>query len=156
MHKNRRIAAIDYGTVRIGIALSDERKIIAQPLLCLPAQKNHEKTALAIKETLAKHDIEKLLMGLPLYLDGNDSPMSLEVRKFAKILMCTLNIEVVLCDERLTSALVERALIEGNINRKKRKTLVDALAATVILQNYLDIHYANESFGGAGTTFRGN
>lgn len=133
-----RVAAIDYGTVRIGIALSDERKILASPLKLIPTQKNHQLTANLIKETLSSYSLEKILLGLPLHMDGKESPLSMEIRLFAKILECTLNLEVVLCDERLTSAFVERSLKEGNVNRKKRKTLVDALAATVILQNYLD------------------
>ncbi len=134
-----RIAALDYGTVRIGLAMSDERKIIAQPIACLQTKKTHKQTAEMIKLELAKFStIECVLLGLPLHFSGKESPMSLEVRKFAQILECTLNLPIVLCDERLTTAFTERALIEGNVRREKRKSLIDALSATVVLQTYLD------------------
>ncbi|MFY7843429.1 MAG: Holliday junction resolvase RuvX [Rhabdochlamydiaceae bacterium] len=134
-----RIAAIDYGTVRIGLAMSDPRQIIAQPLDVLKTARNHQLTSSLIQDRLKPfYPIETILIGLPMHLNGKESPMSLVVREFAKILECTLNISIVLCDERLTTAFTERCLKEGGVSRKKRKDLIDSLTATVILQTYLD------------------
>lgn len=123
---------------RIGIALSDERQIIAQPLTCIACEKSLEATVKKVVEELAKHSkIETIVIGLPLHMSGKESPMSEQVRKFAALLEKHTPIPIVFFDERLTTALVERALKEAEMNRKKRKTLVDALAATVILQTYM-------------------
>ncbi len=136
-----RVAAIDYGTVRIGVAISDERKIIAQPLKLIEAKRKHEETAKLIQQALSSYTIETIVLGLPLHLDGKESPMSQEVRQFAKVLESTLNIPVVLYDERLTSVMTERALIQGNVRREKRKQLIDSLSAAVLLQTYLDMKH---------------
>ncbi len=137
-----RIAAIDYGTVRIGLAISDERKIIARPLELILAKRKQEESAKLIFDALSTYEIEAVILGLPLHLDGKESPMSAQVRQFAKILESILNVPVILYDERLTSVMTERALIEGNVRREKRKQLIDSLSATVLLQTYLDMKHA--------------
>jgi putative Holliday junction resolvase len=133
-----RIAGIDYGTVRIGIALSDPGKILASPLKTITAKTNLEETAKAIAQELSAHPIEKIVIGLPLMMSGKDSPGSLEVRKLATLLETSMQIPIVLWDERLTSAQVEKTLKEIEMSRKKRARIVDVMAACVILQNYLD------------------
>jgi putative holliday junction resolvase len=133
-----RIAAIDYGKARIGLALSDERAIIAQPQPCLAAGISLEDTAQIIAHELGKHKLNKLVIGLPLHMSGKESPMSEEVRKLAILLETLCKIPVALWDERLTTAQVERSLKEAGLSRKKRTPLIDSLSATLILQNFLD------------------
>jgi putative Holliday junction resolvase len=137
-----RVAGIDYGTVRIGVALSDERRIIAQPLTKFSAHKTKEETAKALAELLLKHaPLDAVVIGLPLMMNGKESPMSQEVRAFAKILETLLSCPIIFWDERLSSAQIERTLKEGDVKRKQRAGLVDTLAATLILQNYLDTRF---------------
>jgi len=132
-----RIAALDVGLARIGIALSDTRKILASPLCAVAAQKSLQETAALILLELAKHgSLELLVLGLPLTLKGKDSPLCAHVRALGTLL--EKHYPIVYWDERLTTAQVERTLKEAEMNRKKRSQIIDALAAAAILQNYLD------------------
>ncbi len=134
-----RILAMDYGRARIGLALSDERRIIASPLPFLLTRKNLEDTAVYIAEELAKHlPLSTIVMGLPLHLSGKESPMSEEVRTFASRLETLSKIPIVLWDERLSTAQVEKELKNALLSRKKRAPLIDSLTATLLLQTYLD------------------
>lgn len=133
-----RIAGIDYGTVRIGIALSDESRIIAIPHSILPAKKRSEETAEALLTALAPYTLEAIVLGMPLKLSGKASFMGDEVAHFATILGQKTTIPIVLWDERLTSVQAERSLKEAGMNRKKRSKVVDAIAAVIMLQSYLD------------------
>lgn len=134
----KRIAAIDFGTVRIGIAVSDERQILASPLCTILTKPTLKETAALIVQTLSSYTLEKVVIGLPLFLDGKESPMSQKVRELGTFLESLLAIPIIYWDERLSSSQVERTLKEGGLSRKKRATLSDKLAAAAILQNYLD------------------
>ncbi len=131
-----RLVAIDYGTKRIGIAQTDEMRILASPQPRLLAKKTLEETAKLIATTYPHCDA--FIVGLPLLLSGEDSSMTTTVRQFVAILKEISGKEVHLWDERLTSKQVEKVMIEGNVKRKKRSPHVDSLSATLILQNYLD------------------
>ena len=134
-----RIAGLDYGKARIGLAISDERAILAQPKAFIPAGKTLEETAKRIAGELVKHTpLTAIVIGLPLHMSGRDSPMSEEVRKLAQLLEVLCSVPIVLWDERLSTAQVERGLKEANVSRKKRTPIVDSLTAALILQNYLD------------------
>lgn len=134
-----RIAGIDFGKVRIGLAISDENRIIAQPLETIRAAKNPEQTARLIASSLSRYkNIDRIVIGLPLLLNGTEGEMALAVKSFAKILEQIIPLPIVFWDERLTSAGVDRMLIDMDVSRKKRAELSDALAAVSILQNYLD------------------
>lgn len=134
-----RIAAIDYGKARIGLAISDVGQSLASPLKAIATKKTHKETALLIIQELRQHaPFEKIVLGLPLLLSGKESPLSLDVRKLAKELEEIVNRPILLWDERLTSAQVEKTLREAKMKRKKRKKYIDAMAAAAILQNYLD------------------
>lgn len=101
--------------------------------------KKKEETLQRILTALSPYaPLVSIVIGLPLHLSGKESPLSSEVRIFAKELEIAFKIPVILWDERLTSAQVERTLKEAEMSRKKRTALVDAMAAAVILQNYLD------------------
>jgi putative Holliday junction resolvase len=134
-----RIVGIDFGTVRIGLAISDERRIIAQSLETIRAEKTPTQTAELIKHSLSRYaNIDKIVIGLPLLLNGKEGDMALSVRAFVKVLEQVLPYPVLCWDERLTSSGVEKMLLDLDISRKKRAQLSDALSAVSILQNYLD------------------
>jgi putative Holliday junction resolvase len=135
----KRIAGIDYGKARIGIALSDPGRIIASPLKAIETKPILKETATLILQELATHEpIEKIVLGLPLMMNGTESPGSKEVRELAKILEEMTEKTIVLWDERLTTAQVERTLKEAEMSRKKRARYIDAMAAGAILQSFLD------------------
>ncbi|MBS0615529.1 MAG: Holliday junction resolvase RuvX [Verrucomicrobia bacterium] len=131
-----RIFSLDYGRARIGIAISDERRCIATPLIAL----QHDKTfPNKLQELLTKwKPVDEILLGLPLLMSGKDSPMTAEVRAFAEKLKTYLTIPIVLWDERLSSAQSDRLLREAELNRKQRSEKIDALSAAVVLQSYLE------------------
>ena len=131
-----RIVGLDFGTVRIGVAISDEMQIIARPLGIL----HNKPDFFSQLQKLLKQEgaVEKIVVGLPLKLNGQDSPMTQNARQFAKKLEETLQLPIELWDERLTSAFVERSLVDAGVRRKKRAALSDTLSAVLILQSYLD------------------
>ena len=130
-----RIAAIDYGLKRIGIAVSDERGKIAFPMTTVEGgKKGAENVAAALK---GKND-EKVLLGLPLLLNGKEGDMAIAVRKFSTELEKVLSLPIILWDERLSSVGADRQLRELSLNRKERSEKIDAATAALLLQSYLD------------------
>ena len=132
-----RILAIDYGTKRIGIAVSDELKVIAQPLEYIPA----EPFAGFLKrllELLEQREVELVLVGMPRNMDGTYGPAALKTRDFVETLRIAISVPIKTWDERLTSAQANRLLIAGGVRRQKRKEKVDKTAAAILLQSYLD------------------
>lgn len=142
--KATRIVAIDYGMVRLGIAVSDENKIIAMPLMTFYAEKKSENTVAKLVAELIKHQetnhysIEEIVVGLPLLMSGKVGLLADEVKHFVDLLRKTISVPVITWDERLTSVQAERSMMEGNMSRRKRSKVVDKVAAVIILQNYLD------------------
>lgn len=134
-----RIAGIDFGKARIGLSISDENRIIAQPLETIQASSNPAQNARLITHSLSRYkNIDIVVIGLPLLLNGKEGDMALLVKSFAKVLEQVLPLPIVFWDERLTSAGVDRMLLDMDVSRKKRAELSDALSAVSILQNYLD------------------
>lgn len=139
-----RIISIDYGLARIGIAYSDERKIIASPLMTLTTERKLENTVAKLINELASHQknlgyvIEEIVVGLPLMMNGKQGLIADEVKLFVDMLQKSIPFPVVTWDERLTSVQAERALMESTLSRKKRTKFVDRISAVIILQNYLD------------------
>ncbi|MFI5333768.1 MAG: Holliday junction resolvase RuvX [Chlamydiales bacterium] len=135
----KKIAALDFGEARIGLAVSDESKKIALPRTTLSAKKNLEESAASVASSLvALGPLEAVIVGLPLFMNGKESPMSQKVRKFGALLEEKFGFCVIFRDERLTSAQGERVMQETEAGRKQRKKLLDGIAACIILQNYLD------------------
>jgi putative Holliday junction resolvase len=132
-----RILAIDHGTKRMGIAVSDELKMIAQPLEYIPAQPFSEFLT-RLKEILREKEVEMILVGMPRNMDGSYGPAALKVQEFAAALKSAVTVPIKMWDERLTSAQANRFLIQGNVRREKRKEKVDKMAAAILLQSYLD------------------
>lgn len=139
-----RAIGIDFGLKRIGLAVSDSKKIIASPLSTIAGYKNVEKSAesviLCLQNLEKQHgwQIDEIVVGLPLFLNGQESERSVQVRQFAKVLEEKLLIPIHLFDERLTSVQADRSLKESNFSRKKRAQFVDAVSAVILLQTYLD------------------
>lgn len=132
-----RILALDHGTKRIGVAVSDELKLIAQPLEYIPAEPFADFLA-RLKELLRDKEVEMILVGLPRNMDGSYGPAALKVQEFVAALKTAVTAPIKTWDERLTSAQANRFLIEGNVRREKRKEKVDKTAAAILLQSYLD------------------
>jgi putative Holliday junction resolvase len=132
-----RILAIDHGTKRMGIAISDELKILAQPVGFILAEPAADFLA-ALKKLLLEKEVETILVGLPRNMDGSYGPAAQKVQEFVATLKSALTIPIRTWDERLTSVQANRFLIEGNVRREKRKEKVDAMAASILLQSYLD------------------
>ena len=132
-----RILALDFGTKRIGVAVSDELKMIAQPLEFIPATPFTAFLA-RLKEIIQDKEAELILVGLPRNMDGSYGPAALKVQEFVGALRETVAIPIQTWDERLTSAQAQRFLIQGDVRRKERKNKVDKVAAAVLLQSYLD------------------
>jgi len=142
--KPTRIVAIDYGLARIGLAISDERKIFASPFMTVKAEKKAEKTAIKLLAELTKdqetrhYSLETILIGMPLLFSGKTGMLADEVTHFVELLKKLTSIPIVLWDERLTTVQAEKALREGNMNRKKRSKVIDTVSAAILLQSYLD------------------
>jgi putative Holliday junction resolvase len=132
-----RILALDHGTKRIGIAVSDELKMIAQPLEFVGAEPFADVLA-RLKELIRDKQVELILVGLPRNMNGSYGPAALKVQDFVAALRGALAVPVKTWDERLTSAQANRCLIQGNVRREKRKEKVDKMAAAILLQSYLD------------------
>ncbi len=132
-----RILALDHGTRRIGIALSDELKMIAQPLEFVPAEPFADFLT-RLKELLRDKEVELILVGMPRNMDGSYGPAALKVQDFVAALRNAVTVPIQTWDERLTSVQANRFLIEGNVRRDKRKQKVDKMAAAILLQSYLD------------------
>jgi len=132
-----RILALDHGTRRIGVAVSDELKLIASPLEYIPAEPFADFLK-RLKEIIAEKEIELILIGMPRNMDGSYGPAALKVQEFISVLKEALMIPIKTLDERLTTVQAQRFLIQGNVRRDKRKEKVDKTAAALLLQSYLD------------------
>ena len=132
-----RILAIDHGLKRIGIALSDELKMIAQPLEFVPAEPFADLVA-RLTDLVQEKEVEVILVGMPRNMNGSYGPAAVKVEEFVASLKSALPVPIKTWDERLTSAQANRILISGNVRRDKRKQKVDKLAAAILLQSYLD------------------
>jgi len=131
-----RIPGIDYGRRRLGLALSDEDEILASPLPFLKRCRIDRDLAL-LSDLIAEKNAKRIVLGLPLNMDGSCGEMAKEVLAFAAALREQTHLPVETFDERLTSAEAERVLVQANLSRKRRKGLRDSLAAVLILQGYL-------------------
>jgi len=133
----RRIMGLDVGDKRIGVAVSDPLLILASPLKTIE-RKDDASAVLEIKALLQQYDIAKLVIGLPYLLDGTVGEQARKVMEFVAGIREQFAIETVLQDERLTSVTADRMLREAGKKRDRLKKTIDAAAATVILQSYLD------------------
>lgn len=138
-----RILGLDYGTKTLGIAVSDLTNTIATSLYTIRYE-NMDEIFNKISSLITDYDINKIVVGYPKNMNNSLGESANRAIELKKMLEEKFNVEVCLQDERLTSVTANRVLIDANISRKKRKTVVDKLAATIILQNYLDINKRKE------------
>ena len=132
-----RILALDHGTKRIGVAVSDETKTIAQPLGYILAEPFADFLA-RLRQLIQEKEVELILVGLPRNMDGSYGPAAEKVQTFVAALGGAITVPIKMWDERLTSAQANRVLIQGGARRAKRKEKVDQTAAAILLQSYLD------------------
>jgi putative Holliday junction resolvase len=130
-----RILGIDYGTKRIGLALSDELGYTAQPLQYVEAEKFAQ-----IGEIVRQREVTKIVVGLPRNMDGTYGPSAEAAKALIEKLKLLVSVPIVTWDERLTTSQANRIMIETNTSRAKRKEKVDSMAAQLLLQSYLDAH----------------
>lgn len=132
-----RILALDLGSKRIGVAVSDELKIISRTLTTI--ERASRSTNLArIRELVKEHAVQELVVGLPKNMDGSIGPQGEKAMREAEWLQKELDLPVNLWDERLSTLEAERTLLQADLSRRKRKKVTDKLAAQIILQGYLD------------------
>lgn len=132
-----RIMALDVGTKRIGVALSDPLKITAQGLETFH-RTSLEKDLDGLWALIHKYEVCQLVVGLPKNMDGSIGFKAEEIQDFIQHLIAREAIEVIWIDERLTTVSAERVLLEADVSRAKRKQVIDKMAAVIILQSYLD------------------
>lgn len=128
---------IDYGDRHIGIAVSDELMLTAQGVTTV-RNSGDERMLKDIAEIAKQYGVTEVVVGLPKNMNGSIGPRGQIAIEFGKALQEVLGLPVVMWDERLSTAAAERTLIDADVSRKKRKQVVDQMAATMILQNYLD------------------
>jgi putative Holliday junction resolvase len=132
-----RVLAVDLGSKRVGLAISDPTGTIAQPLTTVLAEPADGLVARLV-EVARSNAAERFVVGLPLRLDGTHGPEATRARKVASLLRRVARVPVDLVDERLTTAAAERVLLSAGMKREGRKSRIDVVAATLILQSYLD------------------
>ena len=132
-----RILALDHGTKRIGVALSDELGWTAQPLETFE-RRTLERDIAHIQDLVRTHDVGQVLIGLPLRLNGEEGPAVQAVHEFVARLGEALPVPIVTWDERMTTKAAEELLIAADVSRQKRKGVVDRVAAAILLQSYLE------------------
>ena len=132
-----RVLAIDHGTKRMGIAVSDEMRTIAQPLEFIAAEPL-DKFFDRLKQIIADKQISLIVVGVPRNMDGTYGPAAVKVQEFITALKEAVAVPIKTWDERLTSVQANRYLIEADVRRSRRKEKVDKTAAAILLQSYLD------------------
>lgn len=143
-----RIMGLDVGKKTIGVAVSDEGALTAQPLLTIK-RTSKAKDFAELQRIIREFAIETIVAGLPVNMDGTLGPQSQVMLKFIDDLKAETGLPVIAWDERLSTIAVTRVLLEGDISRAKRKEVVDKMAASYILQGYLDSRrIADSSQGG--------
>lgn len=133
-----RILGLDVGDRTIGVAVSDLLHFTAQGLTTIKRESKVKDFA-AIEALLKEYNAKKVVVGLPKNMNGTIGPQADKVVKFAEKIKNKFNIDIIYIDERLTTVSAERVLIEGSVRREDRKKFIDKLAATYILQSYLDM-----------------
>jgi putative Holliday junction resolvase len=125
---------LDVGDKRIGVAVSDALGLTAQGINTIDRKGSVE----ALKKIIAEYEVDSIIVGIPKMLNGTIGIQGEKVMEFINELKKAISLPVTLWDERLSTLAAERALLEANVRRKKRKSLRDKVSAIVILQNYLD------------------
>ena len=136
-----RIMGLDYGSVTVGVAISDELLLTAQGIEVIRRKEENKlrHTLQRIEELIKEYQVELIVLGYPKNMNNTIGERALKSEEFAKTLERRTGLEVVLWDERLTTVSAHNAMIEGNVRREDRSKVVDKVAAVFILQGYLDM-----------------
>ena len=132
---------VDYGTSRIGVALSDRLHVTAQPFRVVEAGAFDEQVRMIVEE----HDVERIVVGLPTHFKGRNDAAARASSEFAERIGAIAGVPVEMVDERYTTAVAQSVLIESGVRREKRKGVVDKVAAAVLLQRWLDSQPVGDS-----------
>lgn len=135
-----RLIGLDYGTKTVGVALSDEAQIIAQPYLTIERKHANKlrQTYARIEEIIASENVEKIILGLPKNMNNTEGERAIATREFKEDLERRTGLPVILVDERLTTIEADRILEDTGVAESSRKEHIDKMAAAIILQSYLD------------------
>ena len=131
------VLGLDVGTVRVGVASSDESEVLASPLATL-ARRNEAKLWERLQQEIATRNVKVVVVGLPRKLDGSEGTSTEMAREFARSVEQRFPVAVAFWDERFTSAAAERSLIDSGMRRAKRRKVTDEVAACIMLQSWLD------------------
>lgn len=131
-----RIMGLDYGTRRIGVALSDLLHLTAQPHSVLEA--DSDRLPSELRRLTEEHDVESIVVGLPVNLAGLETQSADGARRLATLAAAATGLPVSMSDERFTTKTAERTLITANVRRRRRTQVIDKMAAAVMLQSFLD------------------
>lgn len=131
------LLSVDLGKARTGLAVCDKNMILASPL-CVISEYNRENLLRSVAEKAGEVKAEQIIVGLPKNMDGSEGESALSAKEFAHSLQEIVSIPVMLFDERCTTMVAHRYMNETNVRGLKRKKNIDAVAATIILQNYID------------------
>lgn len=137
MSARRRVLGVDYGHVRIGLAVSDAERRIASPLMTRQ-RAGSERDAAFFRTLVEEEEIGQIVIGLPVHLDGREGQKAVEARGFGRWLGQTTSLPIVFWDERFTTVEAESALWSAGLTHKRRKERRDRVAAQILLQAYLD------------------
>ena len=137
-----RILAVDYGTVRTGLAISDPTGLIATPFGVFPGY-DAEKLAGKSCEVVCEKKVTGIIMGMPVRTDGKKSEMQEKILSFAELLSVKTGINIEFVDEKFTTVIASQKLHQNNKNAKQQKKIIDAAAAAVLLQDWLDSRRKN-------------
>ena len=137
-----RIMGLDYGSKTVGVAISDEMMITAQPIETIVRERTNKlrKTFQRLEELIGEYEVEKLVIGKPLNMNGTEGEMVQMMRSFSDELSRRTGLEIVEVDERLTTSEADRILKETGVAISGRKEHIDKMAAAIILQTYLDMN----------------
>jgi putative Holliday junction resolvase len=135
--RGQRLLGLDLGEKTIGLALSDTERTVATPFRTLPRGK-FKVDAHSLTEIMAEHGVGGLVIGLPLNMDGSEGPSAQSARAFARNFAAVSEVPILFQDERLSTAAVNRTLIDADASRRRRAEVVDKMAASYILQIVLD------------------
>ena len=137
-----RIMGLDYGSKTVGVALSDELGITAQPIMTIERKSENKlrRTLAQIEELIDAYEVSFVVLGYPKNMNNTDGPRVEATKEFKEHIERRTGLEVVLWDERLTTIESERILMDSGVRREHRKAYIDKMAAAIILQSYMDAH----------------
>lgn len=135
-----RIMGLDYGSATVGVAMSDELLLTAQGFETITRRQENKlrRTLARIEELVGEYEVERIVLGYPKNMDNTEGERCGKTKEFAEMLERRTGLPVILWDERLTTVAAEQVLMDGGVRREYRKKYVDTIAASLILQGYLD------------------